>query len=304
MLVEDFCVGRGSSLPGVFLECIPRFCGEPNCGYPMEVSEVLTQLRCSNPRCPAKVVQRLLAMAKSLGVKGFGKEQVDQFVNKFGITNPLFIFGYEPETDGVLGAGVSMEVSKDIARQFADRNRFTVAEYVQVANLPFIQASAQHIFGEYASLVDAYSDIEAGSVGYIQKKLGVSVEGGLSVRALKVYDSLMQFKGDLFDGLDFVEILNVNTTGLRNLVVVCAGQVDDSFSTKDGFYAEVKSRCKTIHVEFKEAAIQGMDYLVWSGVGAETGNVRKVKAWNAMGSNIPIVTAQEFITILDRIEGA
>ena len=54
---------------------------------PMEMSETLTQLHCSNPKCPSKVAQRLVAIANSLGVKNLGDARAQKFVSQKTGTN-------------------------------------------------------------------------------------------------------------------------------------------------------------------------------------------------------------------------
>lgn len=325
MLVPEFCENRSSLFPDMFYESIPQYCFEDGCGYPMEMTEVLTQLHCSNPRCPSKVVQRLIAMAQSLGVKDFGEARATKFIRSFGISNPLFIFGYEPEIDGAMGDGISVETSRKIVDQFLEKKKFTLSEYVKIANLPFIQTSANIIFGDYDSLEEAYDDIEAGGVEFIRSKLNIKKgsedeEESVSVRALKVYDSLMTFKEDLIEALDFVEIIKVKTEGMIRLKAVCSDEVGIPFKTKADFYATVNNRYDDIHVEFLNSVTKGIDYLIWAGADGSparyTNKVKKTEGYNSKYEErkeqgvlkadehyIPIVTAGQFLDILDNMKG-
>ena len=79
MIVSEFKENNSSRFDEQFLELLPDFCYEDGCGYPMEMSEVLTKLHCSNPRCPAKLVQRLVALAQDLGIKNLGESKAKAF---------------------------------------------------------------------------------------------------------------------------------------------------------------------------------------------------------------------------------
>lgn len=325
MLVPEFCSNRSPLFPDIFYDSLPQYCFEDGCGFPMEMTEALTQLHCSNPRCPSKVVQRLIAIANSIGVKDLGEAKAYKFIYNFGIQNPLLIFGYEPSEDGALGDGISLEVSQKIADQFNQKKNFTLAEYVRVANLPFIQTSAMSIFGDYDDLDKAYEDIENGGVNFITEKLSIKRgsseddnEDSISVRALRVFDSLMTFKDDLFEAIEFVNIIKTHSDGMIKLKAVCSDEVGAPFKTKADFYATVNSRYANIHVEFLGAVTKNIDYLIWAGADGSparlTNKVKKTEGYNnkynenlASGSvkegehYIPIVTANQFIEILDNM---
>lgn len=331
MLVQDFVANRDDALPEEFYLSLPQFCFEEGCGYPMEMTETLTNLHCSNPRCPSKVARRLMAMANNLGVKDLGESKAMGFIKKFGIQNPLIIFQYEPDTDGTIADGVGMEVSQRIVSQFMEKNKFTLSEYVKIANLPFVQTSAMSIFGDYDDLIQAYDDIEKGGIEFITRKLDIGKGKqktvtdedeeeiqDISVRALKVYESLMQFKNDLIQGLNGVEIIPTHTEGMKRFKAVCSSQVGAPFRTKADFYATVNNRYPDIHVEFLSAVNSNIDYLVWAGADGSnaevTNKVKKVRGYNDKYKAhkesgtlkedehlIPIVTAAQLLSILDNM---
>ena len=333
MLVSEFKEKEGMNFDERFLDILPETCFDERCGAPMEMSDVLTNVHCSNPRCPSKVATRMVAMMSKLGVKGFaGKgKMIDDCLDKFGFTNPLIIFAYEPEVDGSLGNKMSLEASQKIYDQLQSRKDFTLAEFVRIANLPFIQTSALNIFGDYDSLEDAYKDIEEGGVDFIRRKLSIQkgakksedeLLGGeeniedISVRAIKVYESLMTFKNDLFQGIKYVNIIKTHVEGMRVLKVKCTEEVGAPYKTKAEFYAEVNKMFENrIHVEFVDNATKDLDYLVWAGVSDPnvrvSRKVEKVRKWNQTyierekagclkpdDRYIPIVDAKGFINTI------
>lgn len=315
MLVSLFVNDASPLFNDKFYDCLPQTC--PVCGMPTEMSESLTGLHCSNPRCRSKVTQRLLAMANSLGVKDMGESRADAWLANTGLTNPLLMFGYEPvdadgnEMDGPMADGISLELSAKIAKQFRDRNKFTLAEYVRVANLPNIQMSAFSIFDKFDDLGEAYKAIESGGVEYIRDSLNIKESGGedISIRALKVFESLMTFKDDLFEGLDYVEIIKLHTEGMQTLKAVCSTEVGKPFATKADFYASCNNLYPNIHIEFGSSVTKATDYLIWSGAdgvvkSAVTNKVKKARAYQEKGCPIKIVTASQFLGILQSMSGS
>ena len=80
-------------LPLQFVEMIPETC--ETCGAPLEISETLTGLRCSNPRCKDKLVMRVKALVLDLGILTFGESTIEKFLECWNIDGPMDIFGLE-----------------------------------------------------------------------------------------------------------------------------------------------------------------------------------------------------------------
>lgn len=331
MLVKDFKDRMKDVYNEGFLSSLPEKCLDSRCEAPTEMSEVLTTLCCSNPRCPTKIARRINAITASLGIKDLGNARANDFITKHGIDNPLLVFAYEPDSDGEMGYSMSMDVSRKIANQFLEKKSFTLWEYVRLANLPFIQSSALQIFGDYDDLDEAYSAIESGGVEFIRSKLNISKgskasseldeeTGDISVRALKIYNSLMMFKPDLYQALPFVNIIKTHEQGMITIKAVCSDEVGIPFKTKSDFYATVNNLYPNIHVEFLNSVTKGIDYLVWAGADGTvqarvTNKVQKVRRYNdmynshkALGSlrdgehYIPIMTAGAFIKMLEKLQ--
>lgn len=323
MLVSEYKKNADIDTPEEFLELLPEKCIEPDCDSPMEISPSLTDLHCSNPRCPIKVKMRMVSMFRSIGVKGIGKEVANGILDKFkGLDNPLIIMGYDSSIDGSLTNNMSLEASKKIEVQIAEKRDYTLWEYVRLANLPYVQTSALKIFGKYDDLSKAYADIESGGVDFIAKKLDIKSDGeDISVRALKIYETLLTFKKDLFNGLGGVNIIKQNDGSIVNLSAVCSDEVGEPFKTKNDFYTTVNNRfSEVVHVDFLSSVTKSIDYLIWAGADGSparlTNKVKKVRDWNEKyklnkengklkeGDHIiPIVTANQFIMMLQEMSG-
>lgn len=299
MLVEEFVRLKVNGLPQTFYDSLPTICLEDNCGYPTEMLDTLTQLKCSNPRCPAKVAQRLQSIINTLGVKDFGEQRIRDFVDCYQVTNPLIIFAWEP-CDGQLAPTISPELSEKIYRQIEAKKDFTLTEYVRLANLPFIQTSAGCIFDKYDTIEDAYKPIDEGGVAYIQKCLGIKAGGECSLQAMKVYESLMTYRNDLAEMQDVVRIIKKNVGGMVSFKACVSGDVGCGFKTKAEFYHTVNSLDEKIHIDFLGSATKDIKYLIWEG-SRYTNKVVTVTKRIENGDDVKIVNATQFIEEVKRM---
>lgn len=288
------------NLPQQFAEVLPEFC--ETCGAPMEISETLTGLHCSNPRCKDKMVMRIKALCNDLGILKFGESTIEKFIDYYEPDSPMDIF--QLEEGMLLAPDVSPKISADVIRQIKEKRKMQLWEYVMFANIPFVRTSARKIFQGYKNLDDAYKDIVSGGLIFIQDRLGISGYNELSVQALKVYNNLMEYKDDLYSGINDVEIIDLSNK--KQLNVVCSDQVGNGFSKKSEFYAYINNTyADKLHVDFLSSVTKSIDYLVWAGADGTparyTSKVQKVERYNEKGCNIPIVTAQQFIDIVENL---
>lgn len=300
MFVSDIKVDYYEyGLPERFADILPEFC--ETCGAPMEISETLTGLHCSNPRCKDKMVMRIKALMNDLGIIKFGESTIEKFVDYYTPDSPMDVFELEEGMD--LAEGVSPKISLDVIRQIKQKSKMQLWEYVMYSNIPFVRTSARKIFYNYETLEDAYFDIENGGIAFIQDKLGISGDDVVSIQAMKVYNSLMTYKDELLGSVQYVDIEDM--TGKKQLKVVCSDQVGNGFSKKNEFYSYVNNKFgDKIHVDFLPSVTKDIDYLVWAGADGSparyTSKVQKVERYNQNGCNIPIVTAEQFIDIVSR----
>lgn len=301
MFVSDIKENFDSyNLPQQFAEVLPEFC--ETCGAPMEISETLTGLHCSNPRCKDKMVMRIKALCNDLGILKFGESTIEKFIDYYEPDSPMDIF--QLEEGMLLAPDVSPKISADVIRQIKEKRKMQLWEYVMFANIPFVRTSARKIFQGYKNLDDAYKDIVSGGLIFIQDRLGISEYNELSVQAMKVYNNLIEYKDDLYSGINDVEIVDLSNK--KQLNVVCSDQVGNGFNKKSEFYAYINNTyADKLHVDFLSSVTKSIDYLVWAGADGTparyTSKVQKVERYNEKGSNIPIVTAQQFIDIVEKL---
>lgn len=298
MFVTDIKEDYGMlGLPERFADILPEFCD--TCGAPMEISDTLTGLHCSNPRCSNKMVMRIRTLCQDLGILRFGESTIEKFIDYYGPTSPMDIF--ELEEGMCLAPDVSPKISADVISQIKKSRKMQLWEYVMFSNIPFVRTSAMKIFSGYKTIEDAFADIESGGIAFIQKKLDLS-DLTVSVQAIKVYNSLMEYRDDLIAGVKDVEIIDMSDK--ITLKVVCSDQVGGRFNKKAEFYAYVNNTfADKLHCDFLPSVNKNIDYLVWAGADGSaaryTSKVKKVEGYNEKGCNIPIVTAEQFIKIVE-----
>lgn len=287
------------NLPEEFADILPDTCAV--CGAPLEISATLTGLHCSNPRCPDKLIKRISAICEDIGVLDFGEARIEKFLDYYTVTNPLDIFELRPGMP--LGEGISQELADRIINQICEKREFLLWEFVMVANIPYVRTSARKIFQGYNNLTEAYSDIESGGVAFIQDKLEINNDGEVSVQAIKIYKSLMEFKDDLLEGEQNIIVKDLE--GIKELNVVCSDKVGGRFAKRAEFYAYVNKHFEgRYYVNFLPSVNRKIDFLVWAGADGSpaiySNKVKTVEAYNAKGCNIPIVTGTQLIDLLEQ----
>ena len=192
MLVAELDKNRFKKIDSRFYDSLPKFCEVESCGFPMQINEVLTEVSCSNVRCPKKIAKRVQELCQKLGIEITYLTAFDYVIMNH-ITNPMYLFKSQ--------AGIELEQEErdKIVKQMS------LERFVELNCLPYLEDTIK-IFKEYDSLDDFYADLESDGIEFLEKQLSVFVDEELSMRALKAYDVLMTFKQDLYDGIDYVEI--------------------------------------------------------------------------------------------------
>lgn len=302
------------NLPEEFLDTLLERC--VFCNSKTTISETLTSLMCSNPRCSSKISERIDAICKKLGILGMGPSTRYDFIETYSVTNPMDIFDLKEGM--LLGENIGFDRSKKVIDQvlsIKNGQEFLLWEAVAVQNLPGIQTSAQKIFRGYDDIYKAYEDIEDGGIAFINDKLGhsqgtaVGADSYLEsteqygVRAISIYNTLIQFKDDIIEGVEYLNIVS-NDMGIEVTAVV-SDQVGGRWSTKNEFYNFCKEKFKgRYHFNFAgSVSMKSTEFLIWAGADGSparhTSKVSKVTSYNEKGACIPILTGEQFVEFME-----
>lgn len=296
-------------LPEEFLDILPEKCSY--CNLPLEISETLTDLHCSNPRCPSKISQRVQALLSLLGID-FNNQVLEDFVLSHKIINPVHIFrlqlldeaGSNPMAIFKQQSSNSFCVSSDseiasLIPLLEGKNNFYLWEYIRAMQLPLVSSSAYKLFREYTSLTKAYQDLLEGGIAWVQEKLGWGTEQEY-YRACKLYQIFTLFKDDLFDGLNYVTILDSLDTHLK---ILCLEPLGENFITLNSFTSYLKQKFPHIEFIFSTCVTSDLDYVVVDSknisVSAPLSRVQGILS-AAPSQHLKIVTAEELIAELER----
>lgn len=313
--------------PKQFLDTLEHEC--PTCGHDNMITETLTKLVCPNPYCTDKLAVRMKTMLADLGVKNMGESRCRKFFDTYELTNPYAIFALEPYEGDLAFEGASEDFSISLYESLNLVREMTLWDYVKIGNMPSLRDSSLALFSNYATLEDFYDEFESedGGVAMVQRLLGIQKENdeeldvedigdvdlledeekegltfnGYSLKALKVSHTLKTYKEDLFEYLEFIEF---KRTDLPVINLTISTSVGEGYSSKVDFINKMNRKFTgKAQINILSSATKKTDVLIWSGVGAPTSKVQKIRKYNMEYEQsgeydkiIPIMTGQEFET--------
>ena len=305
MLVEDLKNSEFGYLDEETLALIPNNCYE--CGVPLSINPTLTHLTCTNPRCVDKITLRTVAMFNQLDVVDIGEPTIKKLVKTFEIDSPFTFFYYEPsDWDDLEPHSYNESLKKKadaVFEQLNSKREMTLIQFIKLANLPNIQDGADKVFDGVSDLEEFYGDLDTYGVELIQGKLEIKKED--SLRSSKMYLTLQEYRSDLLDVFysGYVTIMEDNRADVK-IKAVCSDEVGGGFRRKADFYKYIEENySEKIYIDWGKSATKAMDVLIWAGAEGEparyTSKVSKTETWNSQGANIPILTASQFLNIVE-----
>lgn len=180
-------------LDSKLLDSIPEKC---RCGSKNLFTESLTELQCSNPKCPYKIAKRLYGMVQKMGLKTWDEDACTYMCEKFKFTTPFQILLVKQLLDNNIDTGF-IDFSKKV-REIEEVKKLELElwKIVYYSNIRYVSSLAKELFGSYDNFTDAYDDIERGQVSYISEKLGIETNE-CSIMAIMMYNQLKQYKEEL-----------------------------------------------------------------------------------------------------------
>lgn len=300
------------NLPVEFTDLIPTLCA--SCHEELDLSMSLTELSCPNPFCPAKLVQRASSAMQLLGVKDFGVSFFTQFFRITGETflsnvfalngekvNEYLTHAYDGDWDDEFNLNTFERNLLKLAGELEKvRKTLTPALYLKALHIPNIQSRADKMLENYSNLDDFYTHLESCySLQSFTEALGVS--DGSETLVKTILDSLSLYSPDVLNYETHFSFY-VPVKADVKLKVVCSTAVGAPFTTKQSFYKYIDENFgELIDITWSNSATKSCDVLIWSGAdgsGGITNKVEKICQFNRKGSHIPILTAGNFVAIL------
>lgn len=240
------------------LDCIPREC---DCGAPIEFTDTLRQIYCSNESCIYKIASRLESMAKAMKVDDWGESTCVTVCKEFKLISPYQVFLLEREIEKGRTSSVSAFNKKVNAICDRSKRRVKLWEVVKLASIPNIDTIAYKIFDGYDNLTEAFKDIEEGQVPFIASKLGIkNTETG--VLATRVYNNLIRYKTELLFGETLFDVYKAEGV---NIQIAITGGVD-GFRNKGEFVEYINKRYNgKVNAMFVNTVTNKTDILIVDG---------------------------------------
>ena len=275
-------------IPRELVESIGLTCSY--CGSPLAVSGNLKRLTCSNEYCPKLVANQTENFLKSFGVRDIGPAICYDIVKncelKFCYSILDIPYEFMPER-------YSDEVKYKLWEQMNDIRTQPIYKIVQALGLDGIDKSAKKIFGDVNDIEEFYNVLEyADGEEYIAEKLGI----GMGIRTESVLNELLYAKELVIDAVGRFNIEEVEE-GLEDVIVITVAITKSvkGWKSKEAFVSnlndEYKSRCKVI---LENSVSKKLNYLI-----ADSGDTGTSKFDKARTYNIPIVTSEQFLGIID-----
>ena len=311
------------------LNVIPHTC---SCGAPVEFTDSLRQIYCTNPRCYYKVAARLEAMAKKLRgpngecCEGWGESTCVTVCQEYNMISPYQVFQLEKLVAAGSGSSVPAFEKKVKSICNPELRKVELWKVVELAGIPSIESIAYKIFGGYHSFEEAFADIEAGQVPFIANKLGLK-NSETSVMAVNVYKTLLEYKDEILYGekqfdiyeptgktlymcitggvagfrnkSEFVQYINNRYSGKVNAMLMnsVTTQVEILVADGDTGYNKYKTAAR-LNGKFLEKGLEKGDF-----TADEVGTYKNPKDLHAIGELIFVGDSREVIERLDAVFG-
>lgn len=311
------------------LDCIPHTC---ECGAPVEFTDSLRQIYCTNPKCFYKVAARLEAMAKKLRgpngetCDGWGESACITVCKEFNLVSPFQVFQLEKFINSDFKSAVPAFDKK--VKSICDRRlrKVELWKVAELAGIPSVESISYKIFGGYSDFTKAFEDIEAGQVPFIANKLGLR-GAETSVMAVNVYNTLMQYKYELLFGEkqfdiyqptgktlymcitgcvngfrnkgEFVQYINNRYDGKVNAMLMNSVTTQVEILVADGDASSNKFKTATrLNKKYIEKGLSTGEF-----ISQDLGKLRNRKDLHPVGEMIFIGSSTDVIERLDRVFG-
>lgn len=245
-----------------FISLFPKKC--TNCDSDMYVTDSLTKLICSNPYCKGKVRERLKSLVGYLDIN-LSEEEIVQFIDKFNIESPYYIFFYNPKKDGVFSDLHTEEQSIEIYKQINKNRIMLLWEFLYLGNLPFLKESSEILFKNYTDIKSFYRDLEEKGMGLIQELLTLNDniindinEDEILSQTILIYDTLNTYKKEIVLGSNGVII----PQNVEYVPIFFASEIGKTTSIRE-FLQTLNQEYKGICYFYRTYDLWGSKYIFW-----------------------------------------
>lgn len=253
---------------------LPKQC---ECGAPLE--EEKNKLRCTNKRCPYRIIGSLTTFFTELNAKGIGEKTCSQLYNELGISKPSEILKLTKEDFKSLKGfkDASAALCMDTINDIITKPR-TIPAVLSALGIDSFRSSTANKLLETIDIEELIKAIEIGDkdslISIIRKSEGIDTNAAI------IAEGLVDKLDELKELLKLIKIKKTDNTKYDKTIVVSGLRNDDELTelANANGYAVKDSGKKFDLLVIKDSSM--MD---------------KSKARYAVSKNIPILTRTEFI---------
>lgn len=201
-------------LPASFINVLPEFCD--CCDSPLEISETLTELRCSNPFCPEVVASRLSRFLRSVGFADLELSTISLLCDELGIHSVYSIFrsDFDKDLTDYLDSSSSKQDKYLVGVLSGVRERIRGVPlwyYIRIGYFGELSDYANVLFSGLTDLTAFYDDYVDPGFSEFQtfalSRLSTGEEKvDVDVLCMILYSQLITYRDELISGLANLDI--------------------------------------------------------------------------------------------------
>lgn len=266
---DDTCaVGTGKKIK------LPEYC---ECGAPLE--EEKNKLRCTNPRCPFRIIGSLTTFFTEINAKGIGEKTCAQLYYELGIEKPSDILKLTKEDFKKLKGfkDASAEACMETIRNILSKPR-TIPAILSALGIDSFRASTAEKLLNITSINHILELIDRGHTHELLSL--VKRSDGIDKNASNIVEGLLDKADELKKLLSMMTIKEQDNTSYDKTILISGIRHDDeleNIANKAGYQVKDSGKKFDILVIKDESMLD------------------KSKAVYAKSHNIPIMTRREFI---------
>lgn len=203
------------------MHLLPKMC---KCGAPLEFSDSMKEIRCTDEKCKYSIIYRVKEFCKKLHI-GFTDSDIEQIVDIFGIVTPYQVIQICDDTI-IKSDRFNKLTINDITGKIQNikniiQNEYLLYKVVELICLDNISKVAHKLFRGFENIDEAYFEIENGQLSFINERLGIKDQDS-SIISLEIFNEIIGIKDELI----FAESLfNIKHNSKKRLNIAFADNI-------------------------------------------------------------------------------
>ena len=270
---------------------IPQTCAY--CGYDIEINESLTFMWCSNSFCPEHLAARIELMLKELGIEGFGRKLCRDLVIENNLAFPGQVFDLDVED---MPSHYTYEMQEKLYNEIHSKRTQPLWKIIKSLQYDGFSDRAKKVFGGYGDIGQFYTDLSEQGEELIADLLNMN----LTPTTARIEQLLWDNFDEITKTTSLFNIPKVASTMLKVSITggVSSVTMDDGskYPNRDLFIDDMIAKYgDKVNIIKLARPTSDCDYFISDKKSSSS------KYRQAEENNIPIVTAAEFVEILENL---